>query len=143
MTEMSTQQQNREISREKPVKRIGVAVIYDRQGRILIDRRLPQGSMGGFWEFPGGKIEAGETPEECIKREIMEELAIEVEVGAHFTTIAHEYSLFHVVLIVHICQHIDGEPQPICCDEIRWVEPKELFNFTFPEANLQIVEALQ
>jgi mutator protein MutT len=139
MTEISPQQQNR----EKPLKRIGVAVIYDRQGKILIDRRLPQGSMGGFWEFPGGKIELGETPKECIEREIREELAIEVEVGAHLTTIVHEYSHFHVVLIVHICQHIDGEPQPICCDEIRWVEPKELFDFTFPEANLQIIEALQ
>jgi mutator protein MutT len=128
---------------EKPQKKIGVAIIYDRQGQILIDRRLAKGLMGGLWEFPGGKIEAGETPEECIEREILEELAIEIEVGAHFLTIAHEYSLFHVILIVHLCYHIGGEPQPLCCDEIRWVKPEELFEFTFPEANLQIVEALQ
>jgi mutator protein MutT len=129
--------------KEKPKKRIGVAVIYDRDGKILIDRRLPEGLMGGLWEFPGGKIEPEETPEECIKREILEELAIEVEVGSHLMTIAHEYSLFHVVLIVHLCYHLAGEPQPICCDEICWVEPQELFNFTFPEANLQIIETLQ
>lgn len=128
---------------EKPQKNIGVAIIYDRQGLILIDRRPAKGLMGGLWEFPGGKIEPGETPEECIKREILEELAIEIEVGSHFMTIAHEYSLFHVVLIVHLCHHIGGEPQTLCCDEIRWVKPQELFEFNFPEANLQIVEALQ
>ncbi len=128
---------------EKPQKKIGVAVIYDRQGRILIDRRPAKGLMGGLWEFPGGKIEQGETPEECIKREIFEELAIEIEVREHFMTIAHEYSLFHIVLIVHLCHHIGGEPQMLCCDEIRWVKPEELFEFTFPEANLQIVKALQ
>lgn len=129
--------------REKPTKKIGVGVIYDRQGNILIDRRLPEGLMGGLWEFPGGKIEPEETPEECIVREIREELAIEVEVGARLMTIAHEYSLFHVVLIVHICYHSDGEPQPLCCDEIRWVRPPELLDFSFPEANLQIIEAIQ
>ena len=119
-------------------KTIGVGVIWNQQGQILIDRRRPTGVLGGFWEFPGGKIEAGETVEECIKREIWEELGIVIEVGKHLITIAH----LNVTLIVHHCQYIDGVPQPIECDEIRWVNLEELDEFNFPEANFQIIAAL-
>ena len=99
--------------------------------------------MGGFWEFPGGKIEQGETVEECIKREIQEELGIVVAVGKHLMTISHTYTHLHVNLIVHHCQYVDGIPQPIECEEIRWVNLEELDKFAFPEANLQIVAALR
>ena len=124
-------------------KTIGVGVIWNQQGQILIDRRRPTGVLGGFWEFPGGKIETGETSEECIKREIWEELGIVIEVGKHLITIAHTYTHLHVTLIVHHCQHIDGVPQPIECDEIRWVNLEELDEFNFPEANFQIIAALR
>ena len=124
-------------------KTIGVGVIWNQQGQILIDRRRPTGVLGGFWEFPGGKIETGETSEECIKREIWEELGIVIEVGKHLITIAHTYTHLHVTLIVHHCQYIDGVPQPIECDEIRWVNLEELDQFNFPEANFQIIAALR
>ena len=124
-------------------KTIGVGVIWNQQGQILIDRRRPTGVLGGFWEFPGGKIETGETALECIKREIWEELGIVIEVGKHLITIAHTYTHLHVILIVHHCQHIDGVPQPIECDEIRWVNLEELDEFNFPEANFQIIAALR
>ena len=124
-------------------KTIGVGVIWNQQGQILIDRRRPTGVLGGFWEFPGGKIETGETSEECIKREIWEELGIVIEVGKHLITIAHTYAHLNVTLIVHHCQHIDGVPQPIECDEIRWVNLEELDEFNFPEANFQIIAALR
>ena len=124
-------------------KTIGVGVIWNQQGQILIDRRRPTGVLGGFWEFPGGKIETGETSEECIKREIWEELGIVIEVGKHLITIAHTYTHLNVTLIVHHCQHIDGVPQPIECDEIRWVNLEELDEFNFPEANFQIIAALR
>ena len=124
-------------------KTIGVGVIWNQQGQILIDRRRPSGVLGGFWEFPGGKIETGETIEECIKREIWEELGIVIEVGKHQITIAHTYTHLHFILIVHHCQHIDGVPQPIECDEIRWVNLEELDEFNFPEANFQIIAALR
>ncbi len=124
-------------------KTIGVGVIWNQQGQILIDRRRPTGVLGGFWEFPGGKIETGETVEECIKREIWEELGIVIEVGKHLITIAHTYTHLHVTLIVHHCQYIDGVPQPIECDEIRWVNLEELDEFNFPEANFQIIAALR
>ncbi len=126
-----------------PHKRIGVAVIRNQQGQILIDRRLAKGEMAGLWEFPGGKIELNETVEECIKREISEELAIEVEVGDRLVTINHTYSTFEVTLFVHHCQYLGGEPQPIECEEIRWVTLAEISNYTFPEANTKIITILQ
>ena len=126
-----------------PHKIIGVAVIWNEQGLILIDRRLPGGAMGGLWEFPGGKIEANETVEECIRREIAEELGIEIEVNDSLITIDHTYSQFRVTLKVHHCRYLSGEPQTLECDEIRWVKVEELDQFTFPEANSQIIEALK
>lgn len=124
-------------------KQIGVAVIWNPQGKILIDRRKPQDTMGGLWEFPGGKIEPGETVVQCIKREIQEELGIDIEVGEHCVTITHKYANYQVTLIAHHCRHAGGEPQTIECDEILWVTLPELDHFCFPEANIKLIEALQ
>lgn len=126
-----------------PHKIIGVGVIWNDQQQILIDRRRPGGMMGGLWEFPGGKLELGETVEECIKREIWEELAIEIEVGKHLITIEHDYTQLRVTLTVHHCRHLNGVPQPIECDEIRWVTLDEMDRFTFPKANEQIIAILR
>lgn len=125
-----------------PHKVIGVAVIWNEAGQILIDKRREQGLHGGFWEFPGGKIEPGETIEACIKREIMEELGIVIEVGESLMTIEHDYTKFTITLNVHHCRHVSGEPQTIECDEIRWVTLDEIDQFTFPKANEQIIAAL-
>jgi A/G-specific adenine glycosylase len=133
----------REPTSPLPHKLIGVAVIWNDQGNILIDRRRPEGLLGGLWEFPGGKIEPGETIEDCIKREILEELGIEIEVGDHLITIDHAYTHFRVTLAVHHCRHQSGEPQPIECDEVRWVTLDEIDQYPFPKANVQIIEALR
>lgn len=126
-----------------PRKSIGVAVIWNGEGQILIDRRPQSGLLGGLWEFPGGKLEPGETIEACIQREIREELGIEIEVGDRLITVDHTYSHFHVTLNVHHCRHISGEPQPIECDEVRWVTLAEIDQYPFPKANVQIIEALR
>lgn len=126
-----------------PHKLIGVGVIRNSLGKILIDRRLPQGEMAGFWEFPGGKIEPTETIEECIKREIEEELAIAVAVGDRIITIEHNYTKFKVTLFVHECQYLAGEPQAIECQEVRWVTVAELDQYNFPQANYQIIDFLK
>jgi mutator protein MutT len=126
-----------------PHKKIGVAVIRNQQGQILIDRRRSTGEMASLWEFPGGKLEPNETVEECIKREILEELAIEIEVGDRLMTIDHIYSRFQVTLFVHNCQYVRGTPQPLECEEIRWVTPTEIDNYTFPAANQEIITTLQ
>jgi 8-oxo-dGTP diphosphatase len=126
-----------------PHKIIGVAVIWNDQGQILIDRRLPESMMGGLWEFPGGKVEVGESVCECIQREIKEELGIEIEVGEHLISINHTYTQLRVTLVVHHCRHLAGIPQPLQCDEVRWVSLDELQNFEFPEANTQIISTLK
>lgn len=132
-----------EIISGPPHKIIGVAVIWNNQGQILIDRRRLEGVMGGLWEFPGGKIELGETVEECIKREILEELGIIIQVGEHLTTIDHTYTHLRVTLTVHHCRHLTGVPQPLECDEIRWVNLDQLEQFAFPQANIQIINILR
>jgi mutator protein MutT len=126
-----------------PHKTIGVGVLWNAQRQILIDRRRPEGAMGGLWEFPGGKLEAGETVEECIKRELMEELGIEVEVGDRLITIEHDYSHLRVTLTVHHCHYLSGVPQPIECEEIRWVTLDEIERYHFPAANVQIIAAIK
>lgn len=133
----------REPSNPIPHKKIGVAVIWNDKNEILIDRRREQGLLGGLWEFPGGKIEPGETVEACIFREIQEELGIEVEVGSHLISVEHAYTHFRVTLSVHHCRHLAGEPQPLECEEVRWVKLEELDGFAFPKANVKIIEALR
>ncbi len=126
-----------------PHKQIGVAVIWNHQGQILIDRRKQEGLLGGLWEFPGGKIEAGETVAACIAREIQEELGIEIAVGDRLCTVTHAYSHFKVTLNVHRCTHLSGDPQPIECDEVRWVTLDTLEEYPFPKANIHIINALR
>ena len=120
----------------KKYRRIGVGVIWDRdRQRILIDRRLPNGELAEYWEFPGGKIEPDEDVVTCIKRELLEELAIIVGVGDHLITVNHEYETMRVSLIVHHCTHLSGEPQAIASSEIRWVTIDELDGYRLPAAN--------
>jgi A/G-specific adenine glycosylase len=126
-----------------PHKSIGVAVIWNNAGQVLIDRRRQEGLLGGLWEFPGGKVEPGETIEDCIVREIREELGIEISVGKHLITLDHAYTHFRVTLNVHHCQHLSGIPEAIECDEIRWVSVAELDQFPFPKANEHIIAALR
>lgn len=126
-----------------PHKQIGVGVVWNEQGQVLIDRRPQSGLLGGLWEFPGGKIEPGETPQDCVVRELQEELAIAVAVGDLVMTLDHTYTHFKVTLHVFHCRHLQGEPQPIECDEVRWVSLQELDHYPFPKANSHIIAALQ
>ena len=139
---LQTQIPMREPSTPLPHKQIGVAVIWNDQGEVLIDRRLEEGLLGGLWEFPGGKIEANETIPDCIKREIKEELGISIEVEDHLITLNHAYTHFRVTLNVYHCRYLAGEPQPIECEEIRWVKPEQLSQFPFPKANTKIIDAI-
>ncbi|TAD73597.1 MAG: A/G-specific adenine glycosylase [Oscillatoriales cyanobacterium] len=126
-----------------PHKVIGVAVIRNEAGQILIDRRPAEGLLGGLWEFPGGKVEPNESIADCVRREIREELGIEIAVGEELIVVDHAYSHFKVSLHVHLCQHVSGEPQAIECDEVRWVTLDEINQFPFPKANTTIIEALK
>lgn len=140
---LQTQIPMKEASNPIPHKKIGVAVIRDENGKILIDRRLEEGLLGGMWEFPGGKIEPGETIQDCIIREIKEEIGIDIAVEDHLITINHAYTHFKITLNVYYCRHLAGEPQTIECQEIRWVTLDEIDQYPFPKANTRIIEALR
>ncbi|MEB3266761.1 MAG: 8-oxo-dGTP diphosphatase MutT, partial [Cyanobacteriota bacterium] len=128
--------------RSVPFQVIGVGVVLDGQGRALIDQRLNEGLLGGLWEFPGGKQEPGEAIEATISRELMEELAITVAVGEELITLDHAYSHKRLRFVVHLCRWLGGDPQPLACQQVRWVAPSDLSTYPFPAANGRIIEAL-
>ncbi len=124
-----------------PVYQIGAGVIW-KDGKILIGQRPLKGLLGGLWEFPGGKLEPGETLAHCVKREIQEELAVTVKVGAKLAEIPHAYSHFKIVLHAFYCTYQSGQPQAIGCRAWKWVRPVDLKKFAFPAANQPIIEAI-
>lgn len=129
--------------RSVPFQVIGVGVVLDADGRVLIDQRLEEGLLGGLWEFPGGKQESGEAIEATIRRELREELAIEVEVGEELIRLDHAYSHKRLRFVVHLCRWCSGEPQPLASQQVRWVPPAALLSYPFPAANGRIIAALQ
>ncbi|MCA1957783.1 MAG: 8-oxo-dGTP diphosphatase MutT [Nitrospira sp.] len=126
------------------MKMIEVAAgLIRRNGRYLIARRKSGTHLAGFWEFPGGKREAGESLTECLQRELFEELGIRVDVPIPYQIIRHDYPERIVELHFFRCTIEEGEPTAIECEEIRWVRPDELTAFEFPPADRPIVKALQ
>ena len=125
-----------------PFQVIGVGVVLNAAGEVLIDQRLEEGLLGGMWEFPGGKQESDETIEACIARELREELAIEVTVGDHLITVDHAYSHKKLRFVVHLCTWLSGDPQPLASQQVRWVQAQSLGDYPFPAANARIIEAL-
>ena len=125
-----------------PFQVIGIGVVINAVGDVLIDQRLEEGLLGGMWEFPGGKQEPGEPIEACIARELMEELGIKVSVGEGLITVDHAYSHKKLLFVVHLCRWISGEPQPLASQQVRWVRPEQLKDYPFPAANARIIEAL-
>lgn len=114
-----------------------------REGRYLIARRRADTHLGGLWEFPGGKREEGESLEACLRRELQEELGIDVTAPVHFRVIRHEYREKTVELHFFRCTISRGEAVALDCEEVRWVTPGELPNYEFPPADRPLLEALQ
>jgi mutator protein MutT len=111
--------------------------------RILLGKRRKSSHLGGLWEFPGGKQEQGENLEECLKREIREELAIDVEVGDLYTSVDHAYETFSITLHLFICRLTRGEPIALGVADFQWVTLAELPNFEFPPADRQILDIME
>ncbi|AGF72176.1 (deoxy)nucleoside triphosphate pyrophosphohydrolase [Corynebacterium halotolerans] len=124
-------------------KRINVtgAVLTDGD-KVLAARRGAGKALAGFWEFPGGKIEAGETPEESLARELEEELLCQATVGEYVTTTEHEYDFGIVILSTYFCTLLEGEPQLTEHEEIRWVPANELKNLEWAPADIPAVELI-
>ena len=134
--------------RAVPHVEVAAGLVWDRPrsssgARLLITKRRPDDMLGGLWEFPGGKKEVGETLEECLARELKEELGIKVELEERFLTVRHAYSHFRVTLATFHCRHAAGEPEAIGCAEHRWVQPADLDRYAFPSADLRIIAALR
>ena len=121
---------------------VSAALIF-RDGKILITQRHTSAHLGGLWEFPGGKCEPGETFEQCLVREIQEELGMEVEVGRLFEEISHTYAEKAVHLKFFICKFISGIPQPLDCAAFKWIEKAEMAEFEFPAADARLLEKLR
>ena len=132
----------KDTSRAVPFQVIGVGVVLNGAGEVLIDQRLNEGLLGGLWEFPGGKQEPGEAIVQTIARELQEELAIEVSVGEELISLDHAYSHKKLRFVVHLCQWQKGEPQPLASQQVRWVRPESLADYPFPAANARIIAAL-
>ncbi len=138
--------------RERPVKRakaptphydVTAGLIWNDEGKLLISQRPLDGLLGGLWEFPGGKQEPDETLEACLKRELREELGIEVNVSEVFAIVRHGFTHFRITLHAFTCRYVSGSPQALGVRDWAWVAPDELDGYTFGKADRQVIAALR
>ncbi len=119
------------------------AALIVRDGRYLICRRKPDAHLGGLWEFPGGKRERGESLEDCLIREIREELEVGVSMPVPYTVLTHAYPGRAVELHFFRCTITHGEPAALGCAELRWVAPQDLDQYDFPPADGSLIQRLR
>lgn len=123
---------------------VAACALIDTDGRVLIAQR-PQGKqLAGLWEFPGGKVEPGETPEECLIRELREELGVETQTAclAPLTFASHSYDDFHLLMPLYVCRRYSGIPQPLEAQALKWVRPKQLRDYPMPPADAPLIPFL-
>ncbi len=127
------------------IEQISIGALVDPEGRILLTRRPNNKKMAKLWEFPGGKIENNELPDEALIRELKEELSIETRKSclAPVTFVLHKYKDFHAILFLFICRRWNGIPNPLEGQEMTWVRRTELKQYQMPEANSFLVAILR
>lgn len=118
------------------------AGILENRGKVLLAKRNKDDPLKNKWEFPGGKIEEGETPEKCLKRELSEELGIDAEIGEFLCSSKYEYDHVSIELLAYRVNGYSGELKPTDHEEIEWVSPSDFHNYDFPEADKPIIEIL-
>ena len=132
----------------EPTKRIvlvAACALIDADGRILLAQRPKGKSMEGLWEFPGGKVEAGENPEETLVRELREELGIETKIAclAPLTFASHAYPTFHLLMPLYVCRRFEGTPRGVEGQALKWVRPQALRDYPMPPADEPLIPMLQ
>lgn len=128
----------------KPVLLVAACALIDVDGRVLIARRPEGKTMAGLWEFPGGKVEPGETPEDAVIRELREELGIETKTAclAPLTFASHGYDDFHLLMPLFVCRRFWGFPTPKEGQTLKWVRAGSLRDFPMPPADAPLIPAL-
>lgn len=121
------------------------AALIDVDGRVLLAQRPPGKSMAGLWEFPGGKVADGETPEDALVRELREELSIDVKPKclAPFTFASHAYDDFHLLMPLYVCRNWDGDVEPREGQRTAWVKVQRLGDYDMPPADKPLVAMLR
>ena len=126
---------------DRPIVLVAAVALVDRDGRVLIARRPEGKAMAGLWEFPGGKVDAGETPEAALIRELEEELGIRVPASclAPLTFASHGYEDFHLLMPLYVCRNWDGTVTAREGQELKWVRPARLRDYDMPPADEPLV----
>lgn len=124
---------------------VSAVALVDPDGRVLLAQRPEGKSMAGLWEFPGGKVEQGETPEAALIRELHEELGIETwnSCLAPLTFASHSYDDFHLLMPVFVCRKWQGTPQPKEGQTLKWVYPKDMRDYPMPEADVPLIAMMR
>ena len=128
-----------------PVLLVVAIALVDPDGRVLLTRRPEGKPMAGLWEFPGGKLGPGETPEEALIRELREELGVDTEESclAPFTFASHGYERFHLLMPLYLCRVWSGRPEPKEGQELAWVRPSQMTDYPMPPADRPLVAMLR
>ena len=128
----------------KPVLLVSACALLDADNRVLLAQRPDGKAMAGLWEFPGGKVEAGETPEEALIRELQEELGVQTWVSclAPLSFASHTYEDFHLLMPLFVCRKWEGLPQPRENQQLKWVRGNQLRGFAMPPADDPLIPAL-
>lgn len=121
---------------------VAVGLVF-KAGKLLIDKRKPEGLLGGLWELPGGKKEKDETLKQTVARELMEETGIGITVGKRLCIVRHAYSHFRITLHAFLCDHSAGTAKALRCAAVKWVAPKDIDKFAFPAATVKIFDAIR
>jgi 8-oxo-dGTP diphosphatase len=129
----------------KTILLVAACALVDADGRVLVAQRPAGKPMAGLWEFPGGKLLLGETPEDCLIRELREELAVDTEASclAPLTFASHAYDRFHLLMPLYVCRVWRGEPLPREGQALRWARPREMRKLPMPPADLPLIPALE
>jgi 8-oxo-dGTP diphosphatase len=130
---------------QKPVVLVAAVALFDRDDRVLLAQRPPGKSLAGYWEFPGGKIEAGETPEAALVRELKEELDIDacLECFQPFSFASHSYPDFHLLMPLFLCRRWDGLAKPLEGQVLKWVKISQMRSYKLPPADLPLLAMLE